>query len=390
MTNKSLSASDRLAPVAAFTRILPVYVRKWWPALLLALVLVAAATTPAAATPEVPDIPDDIVGTAVAGSDVSYPLPGSPRFVALESDSRVWFTQTNPDSIGLLTVTDTGIPGVKEYRIRYFLLESGSDPYDIAYMNGIIWYTLRGTNKIGRLIIASETIETYAVPTADSRPMGIAVAADGTVWFTEEASNKIGRLRLTPTPEFTEFAYPSADPAGFNDLALDSSGRVWATAPKLDRVVFLTPGTGEFLNVSTKPYSRPISVVVDSDNVPWVAVEQDHLIGRYSPGTLALWRWFTIPGVQSLTSLAFRLENTDFELWFTDSVGHRAGRLVVSIFGVVVRLESQQLAGNAPQPMGIARGNDNVVWVAAFGDRYVYEWRDPYILYQYLPVVARP
>jgi streptogramin lyase len=64
-------------------------------------------------------------------------------------------------------------------------------------MDGSVWFTVQGTNKIVRRR-TDGVFEVFAVPTAGAVPYGIAVGFDNTVWFTENAGQKIGRLRIHP------------------------------------------------------------------------------------------------------------------------------------------------------------------------------------------------
>jgi len=61
----------------------------------------------------------------------------------------------------------------------------------------------------------------YAVPTANSQPLGICLGPDRALWFTEAAAHKIGRIATTGS--ITEFAVPwtvGADRKGPLDIAL--------------------------------------------------------------------------------------------------------------------------------------------------------------------------
>jgi streptogramin lyase len=73
----------------------------------------------------------------------------------------------------------------------------GSYPSGIACgAEGSVWYTMPGTNKIGRFKRDCFCSETFDVPTYG--PYGITVGPDGSVWFTEPGADKIGRLQLHP------------------------------------------------------------------------------------------------------------------------------------------------------------------------------------------------
>jgi virginiamycin B lyase len=95
--------------------------------------------------------------------------------------------------IGIAALNTGGSLGITELPTG-----SGSTPTGIACsMDGSVWFTAQGTNKIVRRR-TDGVFEEFAVPTAGAVPYGIAVGFDNTVWFTENAGQKIGRLRIHP------------------------------------------------------------------------------------------------------------------------------------------------------------------------------------------------
>jgi hypothetical protein len=74
-------------------------------------------------------------------------------------------------------------------------------------MQGALWFTEEGANKIGRITIAGAVSE-YAIPTASSQPEDITMGPDGALWFTELKGNKIGRI--TTVGAVTEYVIPTA------------------------------------------------------------------------------------------------------------------------------------------------------------------------------------
>src|SRR5204863_6546267 len=97
-----------------------------------------------------------------------------------------------------------------------------SEPYDLAYAAGMIWFTERASNQIGRLDVTTRVIDEFAIPTANSAPTGIAVAPDGHIWFTERVGNQLGRF-TAGLATFDEFPYPTAN-AHSEDIAIGGDG----------------------------------------------------------------------------------------------------------------------------------------------------------------------
>jgi virginiamycin B lyase len=80
-----------------------------------------------------------------------------------------------------------------------FDVGAGSYPSGIACgAEGSVWYTMLGTNQIGRFKRDCFCSETFDVPTPNAGLYGITVGPDGSVWFAENSANKIGRLQLRP------------------------------------------------------------------------------------------------------------------------------------------------------------------------------------------------
>ena len=82
------------------------------------------------------------------------------------------------------------------------------------------------------------TFREFALPSADSTPIGIDVGADGNLWFTEKTGNRIGRL--TADGVIAEFALPTAK-AGPDGIALGPDGNIWFSAADIDRIGRVTP-----------------------------------------------------------------------------------------------------------------------------------------------------
>jgi streptogramin lyase len=58
---------------------------------------------------------------------------------------------------------------------------------------GTLWFTEQAGNRIAQITTEGDIFE-FAVPTANSVPVGLTEGADGAVWFAELTGNRIGRL----------------------------------------------------------------------------------------------------------------------------------------------------------------------------------------------------
>lgn len=73
---------------------------------------------------------------------------------------------------------------------------------------------------------ATGAIVEIALPTANSRPVGIAAGPDRAMWFTEYDGNKIGRIGANGF--VTEFALPAKDAQPYC-IAAGPDGNLWFT-----------------------------------------------------------------------------------------------------------------------------------------------------------------
>lgn len=321
---------------------------------------------------------------------VEYPVPGSPLNVVAESPGHIWFTLPDQDAIGRLVVTST----VEYQVITYSIPTAGGKPYDLAYVGGIVWFTERVGNKIGRLDPSTGTIDEFPVPTADSAPTGIDVAPNGQVWFTERDGNNLARLVVTSTVDYRvdEFALPR--PFGqLQDVEVEHDNSIWLTAPGVDSLYNFRPSKwpGTAFYRIPAPGSTPWGVVVDSDGWPWITAYNFNRIGRYRPQTVADWTWYSLRTSNSgPTGIAFDTADGLNRIWFVEKNSGRVGRLdTIPLQGTQSGLWEWPLPSPDSQPEGIAVDSAGHAWIAETGANKIAEWRSPYFFSVYLPVVSQ-
>ena len=315
---------------------------------------------------------------------VEYPIEVSPLNISVESAGHVWFTAPNSNLIGSLIVTST-----TEFRVQKFPVPTAaSKPYDLVYKNGIVWFTEQAGNRIGKLDVATGAIQEFVIPTANSAPKGIGVAADGTVWFVESNGNQLGRLDPS-NGAFTEFLYATPN-AQMEDLAIQADGNVWITAPALDRVIFFRILRGDFLIVPTGTASKPLGIALDEQNQLWTAIQQPGAVGRYAPGTLALWRWFQSPTPNSKASgITVHTSDTHTSIWYTAPATNQVGIVELTPSASLLSHLESPLPTAGGLPWGIATDDQANVWIAASGTNLIARWSVPYFTSTYLPIIVR-
>ncbi len=150
-------------------------------------------------------------------------LPDSagPHNVIVGSDDIVWYSGNLSGYIGRYDpesdeITKIPMPDA-----------AARDPHTLVFDEGEdhIWFTLQGSNMIGRLTLADHSVDLIAVPTPRARPYGIKMAEDGTPWVVLVGTNKLASVD-PDTLELTEYVIP-AEGARPRRLEITSDGRIW-------------------------------------------------------------------------------------------------------------------------------------------------------------------
>jgi streptogramin lyase len=354
------------------------------------LALLATAVTSAAVSPR---------STAATSATNSYmtafPLPwptSQPLHIVVESPTKAWFTLPGADAIASLTITST-----VDYAFAPYPVTAASEPYDLALAGDYVWFTLRAANQIGRLHKATGVIDYYNVPTAASAPTGIDVAPGGMVWFAQESSNKFGRLDPSDGT-IDEFLYQpsSAGPpnAGLHDLVVQNDNIIRGTAPNVQRVVayVITQSGASFLEESTATTNSQAQYMALSGNVTYISAENSNLVGRYAPGTLSIWRWYTPYTVGSgLADIGVNVYGGVNRIWVAQRNINSVLMIETTSGGAPTFMWEQSLPFPNSQPTGLAVASDGAIWVTAPGSNEIVTWLPPYLDLQkaYLPLVVR-
>jgi streptogramin lyase len=99
-----------------------------------------------------------------------------------------------------------------------------------------VWATGSDSSLIAR-ITAAGALTTFATPTANAQPYGIATGSDGNLYFTEPGVNRVVNkiARVTPTGTFTEFAIPTAL-SGPVLIAAGPDNTIWFTEGSSNKI----------------------------------------------------------------------------------------------------------------------------------------------------------
>jgi streptogramin lyase len=280
----------------------------------------------------------------------------------LSREGFVYFTEFVRNKIGRLDIGYKGagysIGRIDEFTIP----TPSSGPMNLALdpYNGSIWFTEYQANKIGRLFSIGggnwRFIE-YSLPTPNSYPTDIAVDPNywhtglvswapnydvqTYVWFTMSGSNKIGRLN-GETGEIVEY-WTRGTPWG---ITVTEESFVWFTQKLGDRIAKLNPWTAVITEVPVpvhSPGSEPFYIRNDTDGSLWFTESAENRIGKYIPGQ-NLFQEFVVPTTSSRPHglvLTLRLYpsvvgsgiNPDYfgkmDVFFTEEVGNKIGKIII-------------------------------------------------------------
>lgn len=324
---------------------------------------------------------------------IEYPLRFAPLNIAVEEPGAIWFTLPEAHALGRLVV-EAGEP--LSYRVTEFATPTAhSEPYDLVVAGGFVWFTERAGNKIGRLEIATGEIVEFELPQANSEPTGIALDDDGQVWFVLRGANRLGRL----DPDSGEFVddptYMFPRPNGMLEDITVRGANIYVTAPGGNYTGWYRPALmpDRRWRVDSTTAGPAMQIEGDPRGASWITLPQDGMLGRYAPGTLALWRFTHAPGPaeerSEPTGLALAVLDGVWQLFFTQRGSGQVGLFTVNpVTTQVVWVREAELNMPGSAPWSVAVDSDGHAWIADQGGRSVAEWLPPYTVDQGFPLIG--
>ncbi len=199
------------------------------------------------------------------------PLPDGRRTnahtVRVDNDGRVWasggpvITMLNP----------------KTEEFKHFDL--GGTYANVVGKNGDQWFTsFRLDGPIAR--VTKDGVLSKFSPPTNGKPQRLELDADGIVWFTERQGNKIGRFD-PKTETFKEFPLPGPEASPYA-IGIDRNQMVWYSSHEQDTLNRLDPKTGEVIE-----YPYPHSEISmreffsDSQGRMWYGSSVNNKIGYF-------------------------------------------------------------------------------------------------------------
>jgi streptogramin lyase len=283
---------------------------------------------------------------APAGMLKQFKVPtanSQPRAITSGSDGNRWFTEGteftgSPAKIGRITPTGA----VTEFPVDC----NGCIITDIARGPGDTLYFTSNDASLGSINTAGQQLA--SVPLPNSSALGGNLAVHGNdVWITDFNNDSLWRYDIT-SGQFTQFHVP--EPA---DVAVDSLGRVWFTAPLDGAVDRLDPATGAVTSTDAGGLI-PRELAVATDGQVWFTARfTPQGVGRLDPtATPPVVTTFPLTNVGPEGIAA----SPDGSMWFTQTTKGN----IASIDNAGVITEAKTVKGS--EPFGITVAPDGDPW----------------------------
>jgi virginiamycin B lyase len=196
--------------------------------------------------------------------------------------------------------------------------------------DGKVWFSEFDylSNKVGMFDPSKQEFKEYPGPTEKAMPHNTWVARNGMVWLTELGGNKLAVID-PETEKLTE--YPVPNDAGAHTLKEGPTGDIWVVGRKVSR---FNPQTKKF---DVYDDAHGYDVAVDSHNNGWsteygsVRSSNDErgdasklaTVDKVDSATGKV-KKFPVPGGTFLRGIAVDAQDN---VWFSDVLGHRIGRI---------------------------------------------------------------
>ena len=283
---------------------------------------------------------------APAGALKQFKVPtanSQPRAVTNGSDGNRWFTEgteftSAPAKIGRITPAGS----ITEFAANCqscILTDIVQGPADILYVTSNDPILLRFNVATGTFLAP------IAVPNSSAVAGDLAVHGDD-IWFTDFNNDSLWRYNIT-AGQFTQFPLQIQP----SDVAIDSAGGAWFTAPFDNSVNRLNPATGTFESFPVPDGLSPRQITIATDGQIWFTsrfVPQG--VGRLNPTTGVVTTFLTPsnPGPEGIAA------SPDGSIWFTQTTKGNIAKIDNS--GVIT--ETKAVKGSEPFGITVAPNGD--------------------------------
>jgi streptogramin lyase len=207
-----------------------------------------------------------------------------PTGLALDPDGNVWFTLSGSNRIGRLTPQGA----MSAYPTLPQRDGSNAKPFSIVYgPDGNLWFTEENSDRIGCMTPNGET--NHVDLERGRRPRIIVVGGDGNLWFTEDLGRRVGRLRpvcsAMQTGTVTEWTASTGGGRPWG-LTAGTGDQIWFTVGGPERLGVVT-ASGPFLEIVLPEGAHPTYVVTHPNGSVWFNETLQDRVGRWQNNTLS-------------------------------------------------------------------------------------------------------
>jgi virginiamycin B lyase len=138
----------------------------------------------------------------------------------------------------------------------------------------------------------------------------------GHIWFTSQGSNRVGRLHMAT--EKVDLATPHDTPSNPYGIVLDSKGTVWVALLRAGMIAKIDPQTTavtRFKEGAETSRSRRLDIL--KDGTIWFGDEARGMLGRLNPATGEVKEW-AVPGGTEARPYALTRDDQD-RIWFSET-----------------------------------------------------------------------
>ena len=163
-----------------------------------------------------------------------------PHTMVFDGKGHIWFTSQGSNRVGRLNMATEKVDLVTPF-------DTPSNPYGIVIdSKGTIWVALLRVGMVAKIDPQTMAVTRFKEGADTSRSRRLDVLADGTIWFGDEARGMLGRINPA-TGEVKEWPVPGGPDASPYALTKDDQDRIWfSETGKSKRLVGFDPKTEKF------------------------------------------------------------------------------------------------------------------------------------------------
>jgi len=276
-----------------------------------------------------------------------YMIPGAPtapEAIVVGEDGAMWFTEARADAIGRFDK-----PAATQFT-SYALPTANAKPVGLCVGPDGLWFTEKNANQIGHITMKGKITE-YPIPIKDSHPFWIVEGPDGALWFTQRTADAIGRIM--PSGAVKEYQLAPTFPAGSTpeEITVGPNGNLWFTLLFGNAIGELNPTNGK---IKTFPLphanSQPLGIT-SSASVLWFTERKGDRIGQITvTGQITENQ---IPTKKAKPAGIVTLGN---RVWFAEKMADQLGVLTMGTAQAQPAFKEYPLLTPNAHPFGISLG----------------------------------